>query len=96
MTAAARDAADASGVAFDPLDPKAAAPIVAYLASEDSGWISGQVLRIEGDTVIVMQGWTPTATRFKAKGGGYLDAEELVTGMRIAYKAFPGGIPTAG
>jgi NAD(P)-dependent dehydrogenase (short-subunit alcohol dehydrogenase family) len=96
MTAAARDAADASGVAFDPLDPKAASPVVAYLASEESGWISGQVLRIEGDTVIVMQGWTPTATRWKAKGGGYLDTEELVTGMRVAYKAFPGGIPTAG
>ncbi len=96
MTDAAKAAADDSGVAFDPLDPKAASPVVAYLASEESGWISGQVLRIEGDTVIVMQGFTPSATRLTAKGGGYLDAEELVTGMRVAYRAFPGGIPTAG
>jgi NAD(P)-dependent dehydrogenase (short-subunit alcohol dehydrogenase family) len=96
MTDAAQAAADASGAAFDPLDPKAASPVVAYLASEESGWISGQVLRIEGDTVIVMQGWTPSATRFTAKGGGYLDAEELVTGMRVAYRAFPAGIPSAG
>jgi NAD(P)-dependent dehydrogenase (short-subunit alcohol dehydrogenase family) len=96
MTDAARAAADESDVPFDPLDPKAASPVVAYLASEESAWISGQVLRIEGDTVIVMQGFTPTATRFTAKGGGYLDAEELVTGMRVAYRAFPGGIPAAG
>jgi NAD(P)-dependent dehydrogenase (short-subunit alcohol dehydrogenase family) len=95
MTDAAKAAADESEVAFDPLDPKAASPVVAYLASEESAWISGQVLRIEGDTVIVMQGFTPTATRFTAKGGGYLDAEELVTGMRVAYRAFPGGIPAA-
>jgi NAD(P)-dependent dehydrogenase (short-subunit alcohol dehydrogenase family) len=96
MTDAAKAAADERGVSFDPLDPKAASPVVAYLASEASGWISGQVLRIEGDTVIVMQGWTATSTRFKARGGGYLDAEELVTGMRVAYKAFPGGIPSSG
>jgi NAD(P)-dependent dehydrogenase (short-subunit alcohol dehydrogenase family) len=96
MTDAAVAAADASGVAFDPLAPRAASPVVAYLASEESGWISGEVLRIEGDTVIGMQGFTPTARRFTAKGGGYLDAEELVTGMRIAYHAFPGGIPAAG
>jgi NAD(P)-dependent dehydrogenase (short-subunit alcohol dehydrogenase family) len=96
MTDAARAAADESDVPFDPLDPKAASPVVAYLASEESAWISGQVLRIEGDTVIVMQGFTPTATRFTAKGGGYLDAEELVTGMRVAYRAFPSGIPAAG
>ena len=89
-------AADESGAAFDPLDPKAASPVVAYLASEESGWISGQVLRIDGDTVIGMRGFTPTATRFKTKGGGYLDAEELVAGMRVAYQAFPAGIPAAG
>jgi NAD(P)-dependent dehydrogenase (short-subunit alcohol dehydrogenase family) len=86
-------AADQTG--FNPLDPRTASPVVAYLASEASGWISGQVLRIEGDTVIVMQGWTPSAVRYRAAQGGYLDAEELVTGMRVAYRAFPGGIPTA-
>jgi NAD(P)-dependent dehydrogenase (short-subunit alcohol dehydrogenase family) len=34
---------------FDPFDPANASPIVSYLASERAGWITGQVIRIDGN-----------------------------------------------
>jgi NAD(P)-dependent dehydrogenase (short-subunit alcohol dehydrogenase family) len=78
--------------AFDPLHPGASSPVVGYLVSEDSAWLSGQVLRVEGNTVIRMQGWEQSADRYRAAGGGFLEAEELVVGMRRAYRAFPPGL----
>ena len=42
---------------FDPLDPGLISPVVAYLASSHSGWLSGQVLRVEGNTLFRMEGW---------------------------------------
>ncbi|MFI5040866.1 MAG: SDR family NAD(P)-dependent oxidoreductase [Acidimicrobiales bacterium] len=77
---------------FDPLHPRTTSPLVAYLASSASSWLSGQVLRVEGSTVIRMQGWTPSMDRYSSRSGGYLDAEELVDGMRLAYGAFPTGL----
>ena len=94
MTAnlAAGDAPESTD--FDPLHPRAASPLVAYLASDASGWLSGQVLRVEGNTVIRMNGWEPSTDRYTAADGGYLNAEELVTGMRRVYRAFPSGLVT--
>lgn len=80
------------GAAVDPLHPRAAAPVVAYLASEASAWLSGQVLRIEGSTVIRMRGWQPSDVRYAAADGGYLRADELVTGLRTAYGTLPAGV----
>ena len=78
---------------FDPLHPGLTSPLVAYLASSHSGWLSGQVLRVEGNTLFRMDGWR------KAEGGGYransgtrLEAEELLTGVRLVYGTFPKGV----
>jgi NAD(P)-dependent dehydrogenase (short-subunit alcohol dehydrogenase family) len=79
---------------LDPLHPGASSPLVAYLASDASGWLSGQVLRVEGSTVIRMEAWQQSGDRYTARGGARLDAEELVVGMRRAYGAFPGGLVT--
>ena len=81
--------------AYDPLHPRTTSPLVAYLISGASSWLSGQVLRVEGNTVIPMRGWEQSPDRYTARNGGFLDAEELVTGMRLAYRAMPRGLVTS-
>jgi NAD(P)-dependent dehydrogenase (short-subunit alcohol dehydrogenase family) len=46
-------------------DPADNSPVVAWLASEQSGDVTGQVIEIEGGTICLEQGWThgPRATR---------------------------------
>jgi NAD(P)-dependent dehydrogenase (short-subunit alcohol dehydrogenase family) len=95
MTASNRPDSPSDDDAFDPLHPRASAAVVAYLTSEESGWLSGQVLRVEGDTVIRMDGWERTADAFSSNGGGYLQLEELITGIPRMYKVFPRGAESA-
>ncbi|WP_330255129.1 SDR family oxidoreductase [Nocardia sp. NBC_00565] len=61
--------------AFDPLDPALAAPVVAWLAAPQSGHISGQVLRVTGEYLALMQGWEPLVKTFN--GRKYWDATTL-------------------
>jgi NAD(P)-dependent dehydrogenase (short-subunit alcohol dehydrogenase family) len=42
---------------FDPEDPAVCCPLVAWLASPQAGWVSGQIIRIAGTEIIVMNGW---------------------------------------
>jgi hypothetical protein len=42
-----------------------------------------------------MKGWEQTADRYTAKGGEFLEASELVEGMRLAYNTFPVGVVTS-
>lgn len=44
--------------AFDPLHPKASAPVVGYLASAGCP-LTGQVLAVRGGTVTINNGWSP-------------------------------------
>ncbi|HEY3844398.1 MAG TPA: SDR family NAD(P)-dependent oxidoreductase [Acidimicrobiales bacterium] len=77
---------------FDALDPGLISPVVAYLASSHSGWLSGQVLRVEGNTLFRMEGWRKDDHGYQSRGGKRLEAEELVDGVRLVYGAFPAGI----
>jgi len=77
---------------FDPLDPSLISPVVAYLASPHSGWLSGQVLRVEGNTLFRMEGWRKGEGTYRSRSGRRLEAEELVAGVRLAYGAFPSGV----
>ena len=45
-------------VAFDRMDPANNSPVVAWLASEDAGDVTGRVIEIEGGQICVEQGWT--------------------------------------
>jgi NAD(P)-dependent dehydrogenase (short-subunit alcohol dehydrogenase family) len=79
--------------AFDRFDPANSSPVVAWLASEASGWLTGAVLRVDGNLVRRMRPWSIDDTvSFRAPGGDRLDAEELDRAMRIAHGTLPGGL----
>ncbi|HLF40637.1 MAG TPA: SDR family NAD(P)-dependent oxidoreductase [Acidimicrobiia bacterium] len=75
---------------WDPLDPANPSPVVAWLASEASGWLSGAVLRVDGNTVSRVRGWEiDSNVRHTAAGGGRLEVAELSAGLRRAFGALP-------
>jgi len=78
-------------VEWDPLDPANASPVVAWLCSEESGWLSGAVLRIDGNTVRRVRGWTVEGG-YVSTSGKTLDVEELGLGIRKLYGAAPVGL----
>jgi len=88
-------AADHGEDEFDRFDPANASPVVAWLTSEASGWLSGAVLRIEGDTVQRVRPWqADPAVSFRTGAGRRLDATTLDRGVRRALGAFPSGTTT--
>jgi NAD(P)-dependent dehydrogenase (short-subunit alcohol dehydrogenase family) len=79
---------------FDVFDPANASPVVAYLCSTESGWLSGAVLRVNGDTVQVLRPWgVDPARAFRGDPERRLRADQLDRGLKIAVGAFPSGIP---
>jgi len=88
MTPNATRAADG----WDPMDPGNSSPVVAYLASEHSGWLTGQVLRVDGTVVRRARTWTLEPDGYVARSGARLDAGELVDGMRRLYGTMPAGL----
>jgi NAD(P)-dependent dehydrogenase (short-subunit alcohol dehydrogenase family) len=69
---------------FDPKDPSLASPVVAWLAGEQAGYITGQVFRAIGEDISLMQGWTRKVTA--SSGGKRWDATKL--GQVIATDIF--------
>lgn len=47
---------------FDRKDPSLASPLVAWLASDQAGYITGQVFRAIGEDISLMDGWTRKVT----------------------------------
>jgi NAD(P)-dependent dehydrogenase (short-subunit alcohol dehydrogenase family) len=43
---------------WDPHDASLCAPVAAWLASDEAGYVSGQVIRAIGDKIYLMGGWT--------------------------------------
>jgi NAD(P)-dependent dehydrogenase (short-subunit alcohol dehydrogenase family) len=80
-----------SGEEWDPLDPANASPVVAWLCSEQSGWLTGTVLRIDGNTVRRVQSWT-VGDGYTSRSGEVLTAEELGLGIRKLFGAAPIGL----
>lgn len=47
---------------FNPMDPSTSSPLVAWLASDESQMVTGQIIRAVGDKIILMTGWADGAT----------------------------------
>jgi len=75
---------------FDPQDPANASGLVAYLASDASDWLTGQVFRVHGNRVQRLRGWT-AAGEYRSKAGGAVQPEELITGLPEVYGTAPAG-----
>jgi NAD(P)-dependent dehydrogenase (short-subunit alcohol dehydrogenase family) len=88
LFAAARDAGAGAEPGWDPLDPANASPVVAWLCSEGSGWLTGAVLRVDGNTVSPVDGWT-VRPGFTAKGGEALELDEVDHGLRKVFGISP-------
>jgi len=84
-----RSADDSAG--WDPLDPANMSPLVAWLCSEESGWLSGSVLRVDGNTVQQVKGWNIGAG-YRSKSGEALEFGELGLGIRKLFGAAPVGL----
>lgn len=85
---ATRARGDGKTEGFDPLDPANASGVVAYLASTESGWLTGQVLRVDGNKVMRMQEWTAIG-EYISSSGRALTADELVDGLPKLYGVLP-------
>ena len=76
------------------LDPENTSPVVAWLASEESGWLTGAVLRIAGNTLQRMRPWEiDHSSEYTACSGERLDAAEVGPALRRMFGTLPRGIP---
>jgi NAD(P)-dependent dehydrogenase (short-subunit alcohol dehydrogenase family) len=69
---------------FDAKDPTLASPVVAWLASDEAGHVSGQVIRAMGENIHLMRGWVEE--RSISNGQKRWDATKL--GPRMATDIF--------
>jgi hypothetical protein len=78
---------------WNPMDPAVSSPVVAWLASDEAQYLTGQVLRVTGETINWMRSWSvgPTvsngAKRWDATTlGGVLGTDVFavqVPGIRV-------------
>jgi NAD(P)-dependent dehydrogenase (short-subunit alcohol dehydrogenase family) len=75
---------------WNPMDPKNSSPIVAWLASDDAQYVTGQVIRVIHDRMMVMDGWSEGPT--VSSEGKAWDAEQLgaVMATEIFHTRHPG------
>jgi NAD(P)-dependent dehydrogenase (short-subunit alcohol dehydrogenase family) len=85
-----REAEEIGRDEFDPMDPAASSPLVAWLASDEASYVNGQILRAIGDKIYRMQPWTEAAS--VSNGGKRWDANELgrVLGTKLFQVQAPG------
>jgi NAD(P)-dependent dehydrogenase (short-subunit alcohol dehydrogenase family) len=69
---------------FDPKDPTLSSPVVAWLASDEASYVSGQVIRAMGEHIHLMRGWVEERTI--SNGGARWDATKL--GSQMATDVF--------
>jgi NAD(P)-dependent dehydrogenase (short-subunit alcohol dehydrogenase family) len=74
---------------YHPMDPAGSSPLVAWLASDQAQYITGQVFRVIHDKIFHMKGWQEAATI--ASGEKRWDAERL--GSLIATDIFGSRAP---
>jgi NAD(P)-dependent dehydrogenase (short-subunit alcohol dehydrogenase family) len=85
---------EATTEAWDPLDPANASPVVAWLCTDEAGWVTGQIFRVEGSKVMRVGGYS-IANVYEARGGEGVTVDELTIGVRKLFGAFPPGLTFA-
>ena len=78
------EADDVADDEWNRMDPAVSSPLVAWLASDESQLVTGQVIRAVAEDIIRMQGWTDGPTI--DNGGKRWDAEKL--GQQLATDVF--------
>ncbi|MDT5003408.1 MAG: hypothetical protein QOJ24_584 [Mycobacterium sp.] len=79
--------------ADDPaLDPARSSDVVAWLQSPDSSWLTGQILRVNGDTLSRIEGFTEAPGRYHAKDGVSLQFSEIGQAVSWLYGTSPRGL----
>jgi NAD(P)-dependent dehydrogenase (short-subunit alcohol dehydrogenase family) len=70
-----READEYADGEWDPLAPSVSSPVVAWLASDRAGWVSGQTIRAIGQNVQLLKGHAPVAAI--DNGGAPWDANTI-------------------
>jgi NAD(P)-dependent dehydrogenase (short-subunit alcohol dehydrogenase family) len=97
MTEGVFSAPDPSTGGWDRFDPANTSPVVAYLCSEASGWLTGSILRVDGDTVARLRPWDIDRERtYRGRPGEPVEASQLDRGLRSAFRVLPSGLPADG
>ncbi|MBM7369222.1 SDR family NAD(P)-dependent oxidoreductase [Gordonia hydrophobica] len=84
--------AEADDSAFDPYAPENSSPVVAYLASVRSEWLTGQVLRVDGNMLRTYRRWSLGPNSFSPNEDRALRVDEMDTALRALYGAMPLGL----
>lgn len=77
---------------FDPFDPANASPVVAYLASDEAAWITGQVIRIDGNVLRYYSRWPLSAQSFSPGADRPLVQGDLDVGLKALFGVRPLGL----
>jgi NAD(P)-dependent dehydrogenase (short-subunit alcohol dehydrogenase family) len=79
--------------ADDPaLDPARSSAVVAWLQSAQSSWLTGQILRINGDKLTRIEGFTESPGAYHAKDGVSLTFPEIGPAVSWLYGTSPRGL----
>ncbi|WP_428338934.1 SDR family NAD(P)-dependent oxidoreductase [Mycobacterium sp.] len=79
--------------AADPaLDPARSSPVVAWLQSADSSWLTGQILRVDGHKLSRIIGFTEAPSHYHAKDGDSLQFSEIGQAVSWLWDTLPRGL----
>jgi NAD(P)-dependent dehydrogenase (short-subunit alcohol dehydrogenase family) len=79
--------------ADDPaLDPARSSAVVAWLQSAQSSWLTGQILRINGDKLTRIEGFTESPSAYHARDGVSLTFPEIGQAVSWLYGTSPRGL----
>jgi NAD(P)-dependent dehydrogenase (short-subunit alcohol dehydrogenase family) len=74
------------------LDPDRSSDVVAWLQSANSSWLTGQILRIDGETLSRIVGFSESPHRYRAADGVTLRYSELDDAARWLWDVLPRGL----
>jgi NAD(P)-dependent dehydrogenase (short-subunit alcohol dehydrogenase family) len=74
------------------LDPARSSAVVAWLQSAQSSWLTGQILRIDGDKLTRVEGFTEAPGAYHAKDGASLTFSEIGQAVSWLYGTSPRGL----